>query len=563
MDEWYNVRYDGTDLDDGKAAVSITLASSGSTVTYSGSDISKFFSAKDGQYRISFVPTVSGVARLSVVLNGDEVVDQTTQRPWEIPVRAGEADAAKSSAYGTGASRALAGMEARFNVRLADAFDNTCEDSKVEDISLEFALVGSGPSLNAMTSSVVTTELGGHFIIVYTPPTHAEDYTIGVKVKLGTVSIQDLQVKVHKEAGEVDYASTVVTTATGAALESFTTSETSAGVAFSVYFQLVDASGVYVLDSPQADGWLQVTAVPPVKQTTLAEVSPGYYKADILAEELGNYRIKFAAGGVDLGKPSGISPPEYYLAVVPGWPSSAERSKHSFHGASLVAGIPFSFVVTAYDAFGNPQVGQSAVFGSEGFGASLYPTDDGMNTDSQCKATDNFDGTYGVTCSTTVAGEYTLQIYLDKAGNQRVLVGGANNLVVAIKPGQFSPADSAIIAVSSEIRAGERYTAVLQGRDVYSNAQEDGGIAFHVALADSESKSASMFDQKLVDRGDGTYELTFFLYQRGTYSLVVTEEVTLLHRRCRSRSEPLWWTWIRASWRGAACWAPSPARGLR
>ena len=267
MDEWYNVRYDGTDLDDGKAAVSITLASSGSTVTYSGSDISKFFSAKDGQYRISFVPTVSGGARLSVVLNGDEVVDQTTQRPWEIPVRAGEADAAKSSAYGTGASRALAGMEARFNVRLADAFDNTCEDSKVEDISLEFALVGSGPSLNAMTSSVVTTELGGHFIIVYTPPTHAEDYTIGVKVKLGTVSIQDLQVKVHKEAGEVDYASTVVTTATGAALESFTTSETSAGVAFSVYFQLVDASGVYVLDSPQADGWLQVTAVPPVKQT--------------------------------------------------------------------------------------------------------------------------------------------------------------------------------------------------------------------------------------------------------------------------------------------------------
>ena len=41
-----------------------------------------------------------------------------------------------------------------------------------------------------------------------------------------------------------------------------------------------------MLTSPLED-WLEITAGPPVKSTSVVEVSPGYWAAEILAEEIG------------------------------------------------------------------------------------------------------------------------------------------------------------------------------------------------------------------------------------------------------------------------------------
>ena len=149
-----------------------------------------------------------------------------------------------------------------------------------------------------------------------------------------------------------------------------------------------------------------------------------------------------------------------------------------------------------------------------------------MSTDATCKATDNYDGTYGITCTTTVSASYSLQIFLDLAGNERVLVGGPNNLNVVINPGQFSASDSVILAETSTIQAGQQYSAIIQGRDSFGNPQDSGGVAFDVSFTTNSSSPASMYDQKLVDRGNGKYDLTFFLYQKGSYLLTLSEQLT-------------------------------------
>ncbi|UPR02388.1 hypothetical protein HOP50_09g57140 [Chloropicon primus] len=509
LDEWYNVRYGGSDLDASVAVVELSLTSSENAVIYSGNAINKTFSENDGQYRITFVPELAGVVRLKLVLGGTEVVDQTTQRRWERQVLAGEPDAAKSVAYGTGIQKALSGVAASFNIKLSDKFDNLVIGPYLEKMSLEFGSVGSGPSLNAMSSTIVETFSKGIYRAAYTPPVHGEDYSIQVKLSLQTASgsaveIQVSTVTVFKEAG----------------------------APFVVSFQLADALGVYVLpkegEEPAQD-WLQITAVPPVKSTSLKEVSPGFYQAEILSDEVGDYKLSFVAGGVALGESDGVAQPEYYLTVLPGWPSSAPQSKHSFYDTALTAGVPFSFVISAYDVFGNPQGNQSALYGSEGFGAALYPRDESMSTDASCKATDNFDGSYSVSCLSTVSGSYSMVIYLDLPGNERVLIGGTNNLTVAINPGQFSPSNSLVVPESTVVKAGEQYSVIIQGRDTYSNLQIAGGLSFDISLKTSSSQPASMYDQKLVDRGDGKYHLTFSLYQKGNYSLVMSEQVTGLN----------------------------------
>ena len=166
----------------------------------------------------------------------------------------------------------------------------------------------------------------------------------------------------------MSYPNTVITKDSGEGLDSFSTITTSAGVVNKVYFQLADAIGVSVLTSPSED-WLEITAVPPVKSTSVVEVSPGYWAAESLAEEIGDYKLSFVGGGVPLGESSGISQPEYYLTVIPGWPSSAAQSKHSFYDTNnLMAGVPFSFVISAYDAFGTPRETKALFTDRKGLG---------------------------------------------------------------------------------------------------------------------------------------------------------------------------------------------------
>ena len=383
LDEWYNVRDSGSDLDDSIASVELSLVSTESMVTYKGDSLSKTFSEVDGQYRITFVPELAGVVRLKLVLDGTDVIDQTTQSDWQQQVLAGDPDATKSIAFGTGITKSLSAIPAKFNIKLLDKFGNpmsgncnlnvcASKTSYLEKLSMEFALVGSGPSLNAISSTIKEASGNGFYEASYTPPAHASNYQIQIKLSLqtdsGPVEFQSSIATVYKEAGEVSYPNTVITKDSGEGLDSFSTITTSAGVVNKVYFQLADAIGVSVLTSPSED-WLEITAVPPVKSTSVVEVSPGYWAAESLAEEIGDYKLSFVGGGVPLGESSGISQPEYYLTVIPGWPSSAAQSKHSFYDTNnLMAGVPFSFVISAYDAFGTPRETKALFTDRKGLG---------------------------------------------------------------------------------------------------------------------------------------------------------------------------------------------------
>ena len=526
IDEWFNVRYDGTDLDDQVAMVEISVASSEGMVKYSGNSISKTFSQSDGQYRLTFVPEMAGILRLKLTLDDVEVLDQTTKRAWEQQVQSGDPDSSTSIAYGAGVQKALSGVSTTFNVKLADKFGNLVTKQYLNNMTLEFSLSGAGPPLTDISSiSKEIKYLGnGLYQAVYVPPVHGANYNLETKVAVSQIEISTPLVTVYKEAGDISYASTLMTKENGEDLVSFSTSTTSAGVPFSVYFQLVDSNGVFVLSSPTQD-WLEVSVVPPVKSASVLEVSPGLFKADILAEETGDYKVSFVGGGFALGKSSGISEPLYYLSIQPGWPSSAAQSQHSFYDSNFVAGIPIAFVISAYDAFGNQQSSQSSLYGSENFGATLYPLNESLATDAACKATDNYDGTYAISCLTSVSGSYRLTIYLDVNG-KRLLVKGINEVDVEILPGQFSPSASLIVPDNSTIRAGYKFSAIIQGRDSFSNDHASGGVAFDVALTTSDLSVANMYDQKLVDRGDGKYHLTFFLYEIGKYFLSISEQIT-------------------------------------
>ena len=185
--------------------------------------------------------------------------------------------------------------------------------------------------------------------------------------------------------------------------------------------------------------------------------------------------------------------------------SVAANCKISGDGLSIaVAGEPATFIVTAYDQYGNEYpFGGSQVQATISGPASVTPT-----------VTDLGNGQYLVSYMLTKSGAYNITLSFDGQP-----AGASPFYPLAVNPNvAFGATTTPVDSVPSSALASEKKTFAIQAKDKYGNPVQVGGATVTATLSPVDSRDSTSSADELT----GVYTLSYTTFKAQRYDLAVT-----------------------------------------
>lgn len=203
-DKYGNVRYDANDVSSGTLTLKITNDDDGATTSVPVSGVT--FNSQShavvgtrGTHNVTFTPTISGALSIHFAKNGASLIDPSTNQTYVAVVKPAAPSAANTLVYGAGATAAAMTKASVVNVVAADAHGNKIlhDLPRVGDrpiaYSFRFAATSGGSAPNAAALAAIPQSAAyygfGVTTLYYTPPTHASQYYLNVKVLADGVAL--------------------------------------------------------------------------------------------------------------------------------------------------------------------------------------------------------------------------------------------------------------------------------------------------------------------------------------------------------------------------------------
>lgn len=465
---------------------------------------------RDGSYSCSYEAPKPGTFVLHVRIAKEHIKDS----PFRPMVISGEPCPSKCVATGPGVKSAVAGELTHFTVQSKDMSGNNMDkggftvvavlkdpkgdipvaikDNEDGTYSASYTPLTSGP-INL--SVVVTTEAFGSGEIEDAPFTVAVNPAAPDPTK-STASGPGIN---GTSAGEVG----VITIHTA---DRFGNVCTSGGAPLNVSFTHKQSN---------ASSTASTTTTPaPGSDLTVKDNKDGTYTVEYKPKKVGDYCLKVGIQET----PIKDSPIEF--TVLPGLPSALnfDLSGLELDGNGkrvVVAGVTDKYKVQARDAFGNPLTTGGLKLEGHVSGSSSVPV----------LSADNGDGTYEISYTPTIVGDYELTVTLDgtKIGN----TAGKNPFPLVVIPSKATGAYSTAFGPGLTKAAidGSDNSFTVQTADKFGNKVIVGGSNVAGSLTSVSDPSSPAVPIKAVDNGDGSYTCTYpSLTKAGVYHVTPTVE---------------------------------------
>jgi len=457
-----------------------------------GNDLCKvqIIDNRNGTYTCNYVPPTPGQFDLLVQIGPN----QLRGSPFRPVVESGEPSPGHCEAHGPGIESATAGKPVQFFVQTKDSNGNNIAKGGAKIQAVLEDAAGKIPV------SVVDNN-DGTYTCTYTPHT-ASNSKLHVNVatqNFGTGPVAGAPFTVSVAPGS---PSAATTEAYGPGTES-----ADAGTPAIITVQTKDDYG-NLLNTGGAP--ISVTAVNQENGSELpVEVldnRDGTYSLTYRPEVMGNYEINVALGN----QPIKDMPLSVYVN-----PGVTDLTSFIWEGLEfdssgrrvIVAGTTDSFNVSARDSFGNPQI----TGGLDVNGSVSGPEDISM------VVADHGDGSYDLSYTPTVTGDYTLTV---SVGDEPI--GGSTNpfpfVVIPAAPSSDNTVAYGDGLESAEIGKNNKF--IVETRDKFDNKVGMGGADVGGHL---ESDDGSTLPIEVNDLGDGTYECSYpSVNKAGEYKVIPT-----------------------------------------
>ncbi len=486
---------------------------------------------QNGTYEVTYVPEIAGEYRMEIVLVDiiDEEEEEETmlkQCPINVMVEASRtSDPSKCDLSGQGLSTATAGSEATFTITTRDKYGNT-KTTGGEDFSA--VLVHNGDQINAE----VVDNNDGTYLFKYTCPKSGE---YDLDIKLDGASAFGKQTVTVKDAGISDPSKCVV-------IGADKLSNMVAGETYNFSIQAKDKLGNDRSSGGEKFVARLVHSTDSSKdvQINVVDSNDGKYELDFVVTNSGDYQLR-----IELDE----EPILVQAAVVSDSgvtdPTKCIVSTTDFNG--LKAGEVKTFTLTACDQFGNRR--------TKGGDSFVMPIADKQNMeyskDDRVTIVDNNDGSYDVSFSIEVSGDYTAQLMLkspvastgaestdsEDDNQQKKAMSNLLGFLRRYKydnvtgfPCDVNVIDSGVTDASKTQFSGKGLAGVELGSscsfdittfDNFGNKRGTGKDEI-VAKFHNKTTGNTIATSTIADNGDGSYTVTFVPDTIGEYAIDIT-----------------------------------------
>eukprot|EP00698_Gefionella_okellyi_P016092 TRINITY_DN457_c0_g1_i1.p1 TRINITY_DN457_c0_g1~~TRINITY_DN457_c0_g1_i1.p1 ORF type:complete len:4209 (-),score=1181.95 TRINITY_DN457_c0_g1_i1:57-12683(-) len=428
----------------------------------------------NGTYEVSILPSVAGTYHIHAML-GCEPINESPRR---LQVIAATTDAALCSLTGTGVRGASVSAEASFVLRAYDRFGNRRESG---GDSVEAALSGA-----ADVHANVQDCGDGLYTITYTV-TVAGRYLLDVSVNGARIASSPFGIE----------ATPAFTEGANCQARGDGLSKAIAGEAAA--FTIFARDKHHNARRTGGDPFSFILRGPVTTSATAADQRDGSYTCQYSIQKAGVYSLNVLLDGAVLNALTSE------VTVVPARTHAPKCIASGSGVESGVAGQPVSFIVTAFDEFGNERKQGGDLFSANvrSLQSSLSPA---------ATVSDNGDGTHTVTYMSTSSGEHVVDIALDGTS-----IEGSPFRT------QIAPAATSAAACSTSGsglqggRAGDACAFTLEHRDAFGNktAASEGKTAVKVT-------GPATYEGSVRANADSTSSVIFTPTVAGAYTAAVT-----------------------------------------
>lgn len=438
----------------------------------------------EGAYAFAFSATEIGPYKLWVFVGNNPVPGS----PFPVMYHAGPPYPKNCTIIGLGLWSAVVGQEATFTWTARDKYGNP-----VEFGGHPFTVSMYGPE-------EIDIRLEDHQDGTYTAryiPTVAGEHRMNVMLDGDGLPGSPFLVKVSEGQGDP-----AMSTVTGEGLN-----DCQVGTDRHFLIEAVDKFGNRVLHG--GDNFTAELLGPVPEQVHIIDMDDGTYAGTFMCRWSGQFQFNVYLNGV---KGAG-SPHSFYVRPAPTLAQNCECTLIKLPMSRLVgqAGEACSFTIFAKDRYGNQR--------DEG-GDEFTVRCRGPYDVVQAVITDNKDGTYLAEFTCLRDGDYFIDVKLD---NMDIM---QSPFVLTVDPAKTKAEECVAEGIDSEFgnglkesQAGREVMFRIQAMDQFGNRVVKPGDDFQVKI--TEVAEGIRVKAKVLDNGDGTYDVTWCGMLRGEYDIHV------------------------------------------
>jgi len=512
---------------------------------------------------LNFLPPAAGALRLSLYIDGSEVIDPTTEKDYECTVLPGVIGAPYSTYSGAGIfSGAIAGSESTIYIQAADrtgGIITTDKSTEATAFTLEFEILSTSGISNATDKASAISGIGitgptytgaGTYMFKYIPYDLGYPYSMYAKIATGNdpigtsdglsggETIQVYNATSTRESSAEKSAALLAIDSDGTLMLGSQIPmagsiffKTVAGEAIVFFIQERDVNGLDITSNSATAPSVQVSLNFVPTAPTVVNDGSGVWRVTIKPEKSGEIPIYIAFDGVE------IANSQMVLTVIPAatsaLTSTIEGSGLEPDETNLVrAGLTSTFSIIARDSFGN-YAEYDDVAGNDEFHVEIASSveSETIVVEGTITKTDGNGYEYEVAFVPRYVGSNNVSVYLGPAGD-KVLVTTAS---VEVTNGLVNVQATEVSITAEElsnttVSAGESFEFNIYTKDIYGYDHATPMLLWDVELIPSDALKATGATSRAGTvtgysgtKESGGYSVTFSLYKEGTWFLSLTE----------------------------------------
>jgi len=437
-----------------------------------------------GAYAFTFSSSLVGQYQLWIFVGKSSVGGS----PFPVRILPGPAKGRSCHVTGLGLWSAKVGMEASFEWAAKDSYGN-----KVEQGGDPFLVAVLGPDEIPVE---VIDHKDGSYRAAYTP-TIAGQYRISITLHKEHLAGSPFLVSVHEATADAS-----MSTVSGDGLE-----DCHVGEDRHFLIEALDRYGNRVMHGD--DKFVADLEGPGAEKVHLIDMDDGTYAGMYMCRWSGDFKLHVLLDGTPVAE----SPFDIHVRPGPTYPPNCECTLVKLPMTRLlsVAGTLCSFTIFAKDRFGNRREE-----GGDDFAVRCRSPTDTVNA----VIKDNKDGSYVTEFRCFKEGDYFIEVKLGKIDIQ------GSPFVLTVDPSSTFAMESMAEGIENEFgnglkiaQAGRPVQFRIHARDEFGNVVRKPGDDFQVRIL--EVQEGIRVRAKVMDNGNGTYEVTWTGMIRGEYDIHV------------------------------------------
>lgn len=404
---------------------------------------------------------------------------------------------------GEGTKKAYVGEKNTFTIFAKDNLGNQLEQG---DETFSVVLFKKGDKSTKVVGEVIDLK-NGKYTVNYTPTKSGEYemevYLVDILSDEDVTNIEDKLTLIKGCPFNVQVFASKKSDASKCKIEGTGATKATAGTESKFIISSFDTFGNQGLGGEKFNVSLYCKENNTKVDAKVTSLTDGKYEVSYVCPKTGSYELAISLGDNKV-------PVTEKVVVKDIGISKPELCEINLDTKELKAGEELKFVILAVDENGNMRES-----GGEKFTAKLVSQD--KKTTITISLNDLQNGHYEGQQKIVQKGEYQLEVTL---GGKKIK---NSPISLTVKESEkIDPTKSKVISPDlKEVKAGEKQTIIIQSCDSYGNPLSKGGENF-ISRITSKSKKEIYEDRSTVkDLGNGTYEITFLLEEKGEYILEV------------------------------------------